>query len=108
MADSAAVLTIRDAGKADISAIIHLVADDDLGKARESDNAVDEAAYQHAFDEIDRDPKTRLIVAHLDGHVPGCMQLTIIPQMTFAAARSSRSKRSAFITPFAHTISDGR
>lgn len=87
MADSATILTIRDAEKEDVSAIIHLLAHDDLGKNRESEKTVDDAVYRQAFDEIDDDPKNRLIVADLDGDVIGCMQITVIPHMTFCGGK---------------------
>lgn len=87
MADGATVPTIRDAVKADVSTIIRLLRDDELGQGRESGEATDADAYRHAFDEIDDDPKNRLIVADLDGDVVACMQITVIPHLVFCGGK---------------------
>jgi ribosomal protein S18 acetylase RimI-like enzyme len=84
LAESSATLILRDARREDIPAIVRLLADDDLGRTRESGVGVDDPTYQTAFDAIDRDPQNRLIVADLDRQVVGCMQVTAIPHMTFA------------------------
>lgn len=73
----------RDAMRTDVAAIIRLLADDALGKTRESYGDSQDTAYLDAFDAIDRAPGNRLIVADLNGEVVGCMQLTVIPHMTF-------------------------
>lgn len=83
MVGSSRGLRMRDAERQDIPEVIRLLAHDDLGKARENDGGEDDTAYRTAFDEIERDPKNRLIVADLDGQVVGCMQITTIPHMTF-------------------------
>ncbi|MGI9492784.1 MAG: GNAT family N-acetyltransferase [Geminicoccaceae bacterium] len=82
MADASTNLLFRDAEQQDVPAIIRLLANDDLGKTRESGSGDDEA-YQVAFDAISGDPGNRLIVADLGGRVVGCMQVTTIPHMTF-------------------------
>jgi GNAT superfamily N-acetyltransferase len=67
----------REATRADLPAIIALLADDVLGKAR--DFAVVDGAYERAFADIDADPRNHLLVADDDGEVVGCMQITYIP-----------------------------
>jgi GNAT superfamily N-acetyltransferase len=67
----------REATRADLAAIIGLLADDVLGKARE--HAQVDAAYERAFEAIDSDPRNFLIVAEADGEVVACLQVTYIP-----------------------------
>ncbi|MCG5443701.1 GNAT family N-acetyltransferase [Micromonospora sp. NIE79] len=67
----------REAVRADLPAVIALLADDVLGKARDF-TEVDEA-YEKAFADIDADPRNQLIVAERDGELVGCLQITYIP-----------------------------
>ncbi|MGI9435800.1 MAG: GNAT family N-acetyltransferase, partial [Geminicoccaceae bacterium] len=83
MADNTDDLHFRDARHGDVPSIIRLLADDALGRSREHYGDVQDPAYLKAFERIDADPQNRLIVADLDGRVVGCMQLTMIPHMTF-------------------------
>jgi GNAT superfamily N-acetyltransferase len=66
----------RIATRADLPAIIALLADDILGKAR--DFTVVDDAYERAFAAIDADPRNVLAVAD-DGDIVGCLQITFIP-----------------------------
>ncbi|MGH3737939.1 MAG: GNAT family N-acetyltransferase [Micromonosporaceae bacterium] len=70
-------MRFRDATEADLPALVALLADDVLGKAR--DFTVVDDAYRRAFADIDADPRNRLIVADDAGEVVGCMQITYIP-----------------------------
>jgi GNAT superfamily N-acetyltransferase len=72
-------VTMRAAEAADLPAILRLLADDPLGKNRET--AVD-APYQAAFAAIAADPNQELVVAELDGRVIGCFQLSFIPGLS--------------------------
>ncbi|WP_405112122.1 GNAT family N-acetyltransferase [Micromonospora sp. NBC_01405] len=67
----------REAVRADLPAVIALLADDMLGKARDF-TEVDEA-YERAFADISADPRNHLVVADDDGVLVGCMQITYIP-----------------------------
>ncbi|MEW2143405.1 GNAT family N-acetyltransferase [Micromonospora vinacea] len=67
----------REAVRADLPAVIALLADDVLGKARDF-TEVDEA-YERAFAAIDADPRNQLIVAEQAGELVGCLQVTYIP-----------------------------
>lgn len=70
-------VTFRAATRADLPAIVAMLADDVLGKAR--DAAVVDEAYERAFAAIDADPRNALIVAS-DGTGPvGFLQVTYIP-----------------------------
>ncbi len=69
--------TIRRAQRGDIDAIVHMLADDQLGAAR--DDPGDLEPYLHAFDEIDRDPNQLLVVVAFGDKPVGTLQLTVIP-----------------------------
>lgn len=73
---------IRQARRADVPAIVALLADDDLGAGRETVGEDVDAAYWKAFDAIDADPRNTLLVAEADGSVTGTMQLTFIPSLS--------------------------
>jgi GNAT superfamily N-acetyltransferase len=93
---NAGPIRFRDARRGDVMAIIALLADDEIGAGRETiadaagEAGVDEA-YWTAFDEIDADPRNRLIVAESGGMVIGTLQLTILPGL------SRRGMRRALI-----------
>ncbi len=76
----------RDATAADLPAIIALLADDTLGEKREDPALPLDPGYGAAFAAIKSDPGQRLIVAELDGHVVGTMQLSTIPGIAFRGA----------------------
>ncbi|MFE9654815.1 GNAT family N-acetyltransferase [Micromonospora sp. NPDC006431] len=67
----------REAVRADLPAIIALLADDVLGKARDFTEVDD--AYEQAFADIAADPRNHLVVADAGGELVGCMQITYIP-----------------------------
>ena len=68
---------IRKAIAADLSAIVALHAEDELGRTREG--AIDDPAYARAFARIERDPNNAFYVIEQEGAVIGCAQLTIVP-----------------------------
>lgn len=72
-------VTMRTAEAADLPAILRLLADDPLGKTRET---TVEAPYQAAFAAIAADPNQEVVVAELDGRVVGCFQLSFIPGLS--------------------------
>jgi GNAT superfamily N-acetyltransferase len=94
-------ITFRRATRADVPAIIALLADDELGAAREVVTEDVDAAYWSAFEAIDGDARNELIVAEHDGTVVGTCQLTFTPslsrrgaeRMTIEAVRVSSSRR---------------
>jgi GNAT superfamily N-acetyltransferase len=67
----------REAAAGDLPAIVALLADDALGKAR--DFAVVDETYERAFADLDADPRNFLVVAEEGGEVLACMQITYIP-----------------------------
>ncbi|MFE0590224.1 GNAT family N-acetyltransferase [Micromonospora echinospora] len=70
-------LVFRTAVRADLPAVVALLADDVLGRSREA-TVVDEA-YERAFADISADPRNQLVVAEQDGELVGCLQVTYIP-----------------------------
>jgi ribosomal protein S18 acetylase RimI-like enzyme len=83
MSASTQGVRIRDATHADIPAIVALLADDDLGRQRESTEPLDRG-YGEAFDAIDVDPNHRLVVLETEpGDLAGCLQLSFLPHLTF-------------------------
>jgi GNAT superfamily N-acetyltransferase len=75
-------IIIRPATRADIPAIVHLLADDPLGQKRERDEDPLPAAYYEAFEQIDGDPRNQLVVVEAYGEVVGTLQLTMLPYLT--------------------------
>ncbi|MFI5834642.1 GNAT family N-acetyltransferase [Micromonospora sp. NPDC051300] len=67
----------REAVRADLPAVLALLADDVLGRTRDLPQ-VDEA-YERAFADLDADPRNLMIVADDGGEVVGCFQITYIP-----------------------------
>ncbi len=76
-------LIIRCATRADVPAIVHLLADDILGEKRELDQDPLPHEYYAAFERIDSDPNNELIVVESAGEVIGTLQFTMIPSLSF-------------------------
>ena len=80
-------ITIRPAGRDDVSAIVHMLADDPLGSARERLEEPLLPSYIEAFDKLDHDPNVQLVVAQDgEGAVVGCLQLCILPGLSSQGA----------------------
>ena len=67
----------------DVPAIVHLLADDELGNQRERDEEPLPSSYYAAFEEIDRDTNHHLIVAESNGKVIGTLHLMFLPSISF-------------------------
>lgn len=76
-------MQFRRALKADLPAIVHMLADDDLGSKRERDETPLPDSYQLAFEAIDGDSNHELIVAELDGQVVGTLHLMFLPSLSY-------------------------
>ena len=75
-------MEFRRATRADLDALVRLLADDPLGAQRECYRSPLPRAYLDAFAAIDTDPNNELVVACSDGRVVGLMQLTFVPGLT--------------------------
>ncbi|MBI5262376.1 MAG: GNAT family N-acetyltransferase [Bradyrhizobium sp.] len=80
-------ISIRRARRDDVAAIVAMLADDHLGRARELIDDPLPASYFEAFETLGRDPGIRLVVAQDgEGRVVGCLQLCIMPGLSSQGA----------------------
>lgn len=82
-----AAVTLRDARRDEVPAIVRMLADDRLGQAREAPDEPLPARYYDAFDALARDPNNRLLVAERDGEIVGTLQMTFIHGLSRQGAR---------------------
>ena len=75
-------VSIRRARRDDVAAIVTMLADDHLGRARERVEDPLPASYYEAFERIMRDSNLQLVVAESEGRVVGCLQLAILPGLS--------------------------
>ncbi|WP_416900273.1 MAG: N-acetyltransferase family protein [Minwuia sp.] len=82
-------IVFREAGEADLPAIVAMLADDDIGRGRET--AEDLEPYRRAFRDMQAQGGNVAIVA-LDaaGAICGCFQYTLIPGLSRSAARRAQ------------------
>ncbi len=78
--------TIRPARRDDVAAIIAMLADDHLGRARERLEDPLPDPYYQAFERVSTDPNIDLVVAEEGGRVVGCLQLCILPGLSSQGA----------------------
>jgi ribosomal protein S18 acetylase RimI-like enzyme len=71
-------IRVRLADRADVPAIVRLLADDVLGATRELPGEPLAEAYWNAFDAMSAQGGTELYVADADGEIVGCLQLNVI------------------------------
>jgi ribosomal protein S18 acetylase RimI-like enzyme len=71
-------VSIRPARREDVPAMIAMLADDHLGRARERVEDPLPAVYYEAFERVERDPNLTLVVAESEGRVIGCLQLAVL------------------------------
>ncbi|RXT53590.1 GNAT family N-acetyltransferase [Bradyrhizobium betae] len=71
-------VSIRPARRDDVPAMIAMLADDHLGRARERVEDPLPALYYEAFERVERDPNLTLVVAESEGRVVGCLQLAVL------------------------------
>jgi len=77
-------MIIRRAKQADLSAIVELLANDELGRLRENFKTPLPELYLNAFDKINSDQNQELVVmASKSGSVIGTLQLSFIQYLTY-------------------------
>lgn len=74
-------MTIREASKEDVPAIIDLLMNDPLGSQRE--DALNLSAYQQAFEHIQRDPNAALCVVMDGDKLIGTFQINYLTYLTY-------------------------
>jgi ribosomal protein S18 acetylase RimI-like enzyme len=79
-------ITIRRARREDVKAIVAMLADDHLGRARERLEDPLPEPYLQAFARLEADPNIHLMVAEEGGTVVGCLQLCILPGLSSQGA----------------------
>ena len=75
---NAGTVSIRRARREDVAAIVAMLADDHLGRARERVEDPLPPAYYEAFERVEREPNLTLVVAESEGRVVGCLQLAVL------------------------------
>ena len=98
-------LVFRTATRNDLPAMIAMIADDQLGQARDDARLPLDQRYVDAFATIERDPNQMLVMVEQAGAVIGCFQITFIPGISRRGAwrgqiesvRVARAKRGAGI-----------
>lgn len=80
---SAAGVSFRRAVSADVAGVVALLADDPLGRSRES---LELAPYLAAFEAVDADPGQLLLVGESAGRVVATFQLSFIPGLARGGA----------------------
>ncbi len=77
-------MKFRKATKKDISVIVEMIADDELGKERENFQTPLPSEYLRAFERINSDENQELIVVENDNaEIVGTLQLTFIQYLTY-------------------------
>ena len=83
-------MIVRDAKREDVPAIVAMLADDALGRARERLEDPLPQPYWDAFAAIEADANNRVLVAEIDGAVAACLQLTFIPGLSRLGAERAQ------------------
>jgi len=76
-------ILFRIATRSDLSSIVRLLSEDDLGSQRERYEDPLPEAYYSAYELINKDPNHELIVAEFDGEVIGTLHLMFLPSISF-------------------------
>ncbi|WP_127903465.1 GNAT family N-acetyltransferase [Solirhodobacter olei] len=76
-------VSFRPARRADVATIVAMLADDELGKARET---AELATYLAAFDGMERREDSHLIVGEMEGRIVATYQHTILHGLSLRAA----------------------
>ena len=79
-------VTLRDATRSDLPAIVAMLADDMLGQQREDASLPLDPRYLAGFEAIEAALNERLLVAVKDGEIAGCFQLTFLPGISHRGA----------------------
>jgi GNAT superfamily N-acetyltransferase len=78
---------VRPANAADVATIVHMLWDDEQGRKRESVSQDQASTYLSALELIECDPNSQVFVAAIDDAVVGCLQLTVIPGLSYRGVK---------------------
>src|SRR5579884_1759046 len=81
---------IREAHRHDVPRIVELLAADQLGRTREQFDGVPGPEYYRAFDDMEADPRTQLLVMEVSGQVVGTLQLNFLPRLSRRGAEHAQ------------------
>jgi GNAT superfamily N-acetyltransferase len=84
--NEASEIMIRPARRDDVAAIVAMLADDHLGRARERIEQPLPPCYSDAFERIACEANLKLVVAEEAGRVVGCLQLCLLPGLSSQGA----------------------
>lgn len=73
----------REARSDDLASLVEMLADDELGKTRESTGTLLKVGHIRAFEAIQNDPNNELVVCESDGQLLGMPQMTFTPYLTY-------------------------
>ena len=94
-----ATVTLRDARRDEVPAIVGMLADDMLGSAREATSDPLPASYFAAFNALARDPNNRLLIAECGGEIVGTLQITFIVGLSRRGAKRALIEAVRIATP---------
>lgn len=80
-------IKFRKAERSDVTHIVRLLAEDDIGITREKYGELIQGSYYEAFDIINADKNNYLIVAELDNQIIGTLQITFITYLTYQGGK---------------------
>src|SRR3546814_16518916 len=86
---------LRDATRADLPAILAMLAEETIPPDREADPG--DSRYLVAFEAIEADPNQRLIAAELAGRVVGTMQPGFLLGLSFIGRSAERRGGNVFV-----------
>ena len=90
-ADGKDTVHFRFAERADVAAVVALLADDELGAGREQTGAGALAKYLAAFDDMTAQGDNRYLLAqNAEGEILGCVQITLITGLSRAGAKRAQ------------------
>ena len=93
-------VTLRDARRSEVPAIVAMLADDMLGSSREVTSEPLPESYYKAFDALARDPNNRLLIAELEGEIVGTLQITFIHGLSRQGAKRALLEAVRVATPY--------
>lgn len=81
------MFSFRRANFKDLHDIVRLLAEDELGKERETLTDSTAPSYKKAFEEIQSDPNQFLMVVENKGEIMGTCHLTFMPSLTYQGSK---------------------